>query len=76
MSSSIYAVVNRDGYITALVNAQLLPGIVDQVNAVPAPDLNLGLEAGMVWRRVENDWAQVPDPLAALLAGPSPALEG
>ena len=76
MSSSIYAVVNGDGYITALVNSQLLPEIVNQANAVPAPDLNLPLKVGTVWRRVQGKWSQVPDPHGALIAGTSMALEG
>ncbi len=37
MNPTIYAVVNNDGYVTALVNALLLPEIVDQANVVPAP---------------------------------------
>ncbi|WP_315128124.1 hypothetical protein [Comamonas antarctica] len=75
MSPSIYAVVNSDGYITALVNAQLLPEIEKQANAVPAPDLNLPLVVGSVWRTVKGDWVQVPDPHAALIASTSAALE-
>lgn len=61
MSSTIYAVVDSGGYVTALVNALLLPEIVNQANAVPAPDPNPFPDEGKVWRFVGGEWVQVPD---------------
>ena len=68
MNPTIYAVVNSDGYVTALVNALLLPEIVDQANAVPAPSPNPFPDEGMVWRWTAGEWAQVPDPQLPLVA--------
>ncbi len=72
MNPTIYAVVNSDGYVTALVNALLLPEIVNQANAVPAP-LPAPLPAPFpeqwnVWRWVAGEWVQVPDPHEPLAA--------
>ena len=68
MNPTIYAVVNSDGYVTALVNALLLPEIGDQANAVPAPLPDPFPEQGKVWRWAAGQWAQVPDPNAPLSA--------
>lgn len=63
MRISIYAIVNSEGFISAFVNAQMLPEIVDQPNAVPAPHEDVPLEIGKAWRRVADAWIQVPDPM-------------
>ncbi|MEG0139219.1 MAG: hypothetical protein RR818_04570 [Citrobacter sp.] len=65
MNPTIYAVVNNDGYVTALVNALLLPEIVNQANAVPAPAPDPFPQEGKAWRWVAEVWAQVPDPQVA-----------
>ena len=68
MNPSIYAVVSSDGYVTALVNALLLPEIVYQANAVPAPSPDPFPQEGNIWRWAGGEWAQVPDPQMPLVA--------
>ena len=68
MNPAIYAVMNSDGYVTALVNALLLPEIVIQANVVPAPTPDPFPEDGKVWRRLGGEWVQEPDPRAPLAA--------
>lgn len=58
----IYAIVNSEGYISGFVNGQMAPHIIEQFAAVPAPDPDIVLELGKVWRRMEQSWVQVPDP--------------
>lgn len=62
MSVNIYAIVNDSGFISAFVNADKVPEVLKQANAVPAPSIEVLLELGKTWQRVGNDWVQVPDP--------------
>lgn len=62
MNPAIYAVVDGDGFVTALVNAQLLPEIVDREDAIPAPYPDPFPEPGQVWRVVAGEWQQMLDP--------------
>lgn len=61
MSPAIYARIDDDGLVIALVNALLLPEIVGQPGVVPAPSPDPFPEPGHAWRQVEGVWTQVPD---------------
>lgn len=76
MNPTIYAVVNHDGYITALVNALLLPEIVGQVNAVPAPSPDPFPEPGKAWQWGDGEWTQTPDPRNTQAATAFSKMEG
>jgi hypothetical protein len=61
MNPAIYARVDDDGLVIAVVNALLLPSIVDQPGSVPAPSPDPFPEPGYAWRLVDGHWGQVPD---------------
>lgn len=61
MSPAVYARIDDDGLVIALVNALLLPGIVGQPGVVPAPSPDPFPAPGNAWRLVEGVWKQVPD---------------
>jgi len=61
MNSAIYARIDDDGFLVALVNALLMPEVVDQPGYVPAPTPDPFHLPGFVWRLIDGHWEQVPD---------------
>lgn len=59
---NIYAIVNEKGFISAFVNADVVPEILKNRNAIPAPSITAVLEEGKTWKRVHDEWVQVRDP--------------
>lgn len=62
MSIIIYAIINEKGFISAFVNAEMVPEIVKKSCAIRAPDENAVLPEGKVWQWLGDRWHQVPDP--------------
>lgn len=62
MSIVIYAIINEKGFISAFVNAEMVPEIVKKSCAIPAPHEDLVLAEGKVWQWLDDRWHQVPDP--------------
>lgn len=61
MNPAIYARIDDDCLVIALVNVLLLPDVVLQPGFVPAPSPDPFPEPGNAWRLVEGVWTQVPD---------------
>lgn len=61
MNPAIYARIDDDGLVLAVVNALLLPGVVGKPGYVPAPAPDPFPEPGYAWRLVDGSWEQVPD---------------
>jgi len=61
MNPAIYARVDDDGLVMAVINALLLPEIVGKPGFVPAPIPDPFPEPGYAWRLVNGNWEQVPD---------------
>ena len=58
---TIYARIDDDGLVMALINALLLPAIVGKPGYVPAPSPDPFPEPGHAWRLVDGTWEQVHD---------------
>ena len=59
---NIYAIVNEKGFISAFVDADVVPEILKNPNAMLAPSMKAVLEEGKTWQRVNDEWVQVRDP--------------
>lgn len=58
---AIYARIDGDGLVRALVNTQLMPEVMVQPGFVPAPEPDPYPPSGHAWRWVNGAWSQVPD---------------
>lgn len=61
MTPAIYARIDDDGLVIALVNTLLLPQVVGRPGYVPAPSPDPFPEPGNAWRMSAGGWEQVPD---------------